>query len=231
MKAFVSAMLVAALLLPMLLFISLRSESLAQEELLLSRAFAAEASRNMGETALLAVKETMRSTASEKMPHDVRSIRETQVEIARRLAEFEEFAERSFEEQGIEVDLWCGSLGEAEGFELVQKMAGEGNAAKCENCWDMSRKIVLVGKGSVEEVGACAFAVLVVPEVTGGSVGIGNAGLSLMYGEKGEALVPLDEGVLKAMAEGEIAIGVSIYDRKTGAASVRYLVQGDFVEY
>ena len=67
MKAFVSALLVAALLLPILVFISLRANTEVDGQLLLSRAFAAEAMRNSGETTLLAMKETMRKTASESL--------------------------------------------------------------------------------------------------------------------------------------------------------------------
>lgn len=232
MRAFVSALLVAALLLPLLAFTSSQAELKAGEGEMLSRAFAAEANRNAGETCLLAVKEIIRGTAAERMPRDARSVKETEVEAARRLALFEEFAEKEFGADGKKVDLWCGTISASEAHELAHEMARQSKALKCAHCWDAERKIVLAGRGKTELVDACAFAILVEPVSVGsGRAGIGNSALSLLYDEAGGALVPADEAIAERVVASGWAIGVSVYDEKTGAASVRYLSEGEMERY
>ncbi|VVC03740.1 Uncharacterised protein [Candidatus Burarchaeum australiense] len=231
MKAFVSAMLVATLLLPLLVFLSSRADVHADEGQMLSRAFAAEANRNAGETALLAMKEAMRRTAAERMPRDARSVKETEVEIGKRLADFEAFAENEFATGGKEVDVWCGPFSAAGADALARAMADGRKTRKCDGCWDAGKEISLVGKNGMQEINACAFAIIVQPAVGGGKVGVGNAALSLLYDETGGALVPADEDVAGAIATGEIYVGVSVYDARTGAASVRYIAPGEMEEY
>jgi len=232
MRAFVSALLVAALLLPLLAFISSQAELKADEGAMLSRAFAAEASRNAGETSLLAVKGIIRGVASEKMPRDARSVKETEIEAARRLALFEEFAEKEFGAEHKRVDMWCGRISASEASGLAREMARQGKVLKCAQCWDAGKKVVLAGRGKTEEVNACAFAILVEPALVGiGRAGTGNSALSLLYDEGGGALVPADAGVAEAIVAGGWAVGVSIYDEGTGAASVRYIAPGEMERY
>ncbi|MDO8340133.1 MAG: hypothetical protein Q7T16_05765 [Candidatus Burarchaeum sp.] len=232
MRAFVSALLVAALLLPLLAFISSQAELKADEGAMLSRAFAAGASRNAGETGLLAVKEIIRQTTTERMPRDARSVKESEVEAARRLALFEEFSEAEFGAERWQVDMWCGRISSSEARELAREMTHQGKALKCVQCWDAGKKVVLVGRGKTVEVNACAFAILVEPALVGsGRAGVGNSALSLLYDEDGGALVPADAEVAEAIAAGGWAIGVSVYDKNTGAASVRYVAPGEMEKY
>ena len=231
MRAFVSALLVAALLVPIIVFLSLRASADSEEALMLSKAIAAERTGRQAETSLGAIREIMRAVASERVPRDARSVRETEIEIASRLADFEEFIEEALSEKKIEADLWCGEFSEAEREELLELMVEEKGGRKCRNCFDPSQKITLVGKGRVEEVNACALAILVEPSATGGRVRIGNSVLSILYDETGTALVPVDGQWMEMAVAGNLAMGVSIYDRKSGAATVRYIMQGEGVGY
>ena len=232
MQALVSILLVAALLLPLLAFTSSQAELKADEGAMLSRAFAAEASRNAGETSLLAVKGIIRETAAERMPRDARSVKEAGIEAARRLALFEAFAEEEFGADGKKVDLWCGAVSASEARELAREMAHEGEALKCKQCWARGKKVLLAGRAGVVEVNACAFAILIEAALVGsGRAGVGNAALSLLHDETGGALVPADTAVAEAIAEGGWAMGVSVYAEKTGAASVRYVAQGEMEVY
>lgn len=232
MRAFVSALLVAALLLPLLVFVSSQAGMRSAEGLLLSKAFAAQANRNAAETSILGVKEIIRQTAAERTPRDARSVKETELEAARRLALFEEFAEKEFGARGKQVDIWCGEFSDVGRKELALAMAREKKAMKCARCWDASSRIVLAGKKKVEVVDACAFAILVEPVlVMGGRAGIGNSALSLLLDESGSVLVPLDAALAEAIVGGEFVIGVSVYDAKTGAASVEYAAQGEMEGY
>jgi len=233
MRAFASILLVAALLFPTVLFLSMQSRASLESEGFLEVARAAEKNYYAGEDILNAALASMRNVARERMPRDARSVRETQESIGERLAELEKFAEAEYGAKGVAVDLWCGFFSVKERAELSQKMAGEGRVLKCERCFDASRTVVLVGRdGRMKPVAVCAFFSAVEPSLTGGGrAGVGNSFLNMLVDEEGDVIVPFGIDVWDVAAGGEPALGVSVYDSRTGAASVSYIMGGEAVEY
>ncbi len=231
MRAFASALLMAVLLTVLLLLLSFKVNSGVEFGKEISRAGAAEIMGGYGEMGVIELKNSMKEVASQNRPMNARSIKETQVKIGKRLEEFEVFVEREMEEKGLDVDMWCGVFSPADSEELVRRMSVSEKAEKCAGCWDFSSKTVLVGRDTVEEINTCAFLVQIEPELFGGKVGVGNSLLSLIYDDRGELLVPLDMRLKEIVMGKNLVFGMSIYDEKTGAASIHYLPQGEFVEY
>jgi hypothetical protein len=237
-KAFASIMLAAALLFPLVLFLSVQARAGAESEAMLAGARAAEANYYAGEGALNAASSVMKAVATEKKPSDARSIRETLEESGARLAGLEELVEKQGAAEGVEADFWCGKFSEEEKAGLVRKMAAGKKALKCDACFDASEKILLVGANAAEGepraklVPACAFFTAVTPSPSGGgSIGAGNSLLVHIIDEDGTALVAprlADAGI---MPWSPAAIGISIYDKRTGAASVSYIPSGKAGDY
>ncbi len=75
-------------------------------------------------------------------------------DAAKKLSDFESFAEKHFSDKGIKVDLWVGAVTQEEIDSLNKKMLEEGKALKCRNCFDLNSEsldanglIVLNAKG------------------------------------------------------------------------------------
>jgi len=236
-KAFASIMLAAALLFPLVLFLSVQAKAGAEAEASLTLARAAEANHYEGEDTLNAAFGVMKQVATERKPRDARSVRETLEEIGGRLAGLEAFAEKQGAEDGIEVDFWCGKFSEDEKAGLVRKMAAERKALKCPACFDAMRPIVMGGVSAdgspkVKVVMACAFFTSIVPALGGGGqVGVGNSLLVHSYDEEGTFFTAPEFDAAGIFPTSQVAIGVSVYDGRTGAASVSYISEGKARDY
>ncbi len=237
MRAFASVMLAAALLFPLVLFLSVQAKAGAGAEASLALARAAEANYYGGEDTLNAAFGVMKQVATERKPRDARSVRETLEEIGLRLAVLEALVEKQGAEEGVEVDFWCGKFSEDEKAGLVRRMAVERKALKCPACFDAARPVAMGGvpaEGSprAKVVMACAFFTSIVPALGGGGqVGAGNSLLVHSYDEEGTFFTAPEFDAAGIFPTSHVAIGVSVYDARTGAASVSYISEGKARDY
>ena len=237
MKAFASVMLAAALLFPLVLLTSVTEKAGAQVEEVLAGGRAAEANYYAGEAAMNAAFSSMRGAAGERRPMDARSVRETLVEIGERLAGLEAFLESGGEGGGVDVDFWCGAFSGSERRGLVEKMAIERRALKCDSCFDASARVVFAGadvaerKPVMKSVSACALFAALEPGLFGGRVGAGNSLLVHSVDDEGNVLASPELVAAGITPVSPAAIGVSIYDGRTGAASISYIAAGEMREY
>ncbi|MFA6036285.1 MAG: hypothetical protein WC759_04995 [Candidatus Micrarchaeia archaeon] len=237
-RAFASVMLAAALLFPLVLFLAVQARADAGSEEMLADARAAEANYYAGEGTLNAAFNVMAGVATEKKPGDARSIRETLEESGAQLAELGAFIGEMQAGKGVDSTFWCGKFSEEEKAGLARRMAAEKRALKCDSCFDASARIMLAGANVAEKkpeakfVPACAFFVAVVPELAGsGKIGAGNSLLVHMAEEDGTALVAPELAAAGITPWSPAAIGISIYDERTGAASVSYISAGEMRDY
>lgn len=242
MRAFATVLLAAALLVPLALFASSQADAAAMAGAEIARFRAAEANYYAGEEALNGMFAVMREAAREKMNGGLErgnapssGVRESIVEIGLRMQELEKMAEDR--KDGVVVDFWCGRASEEEVGALAKQMAREKRALKCGNCFDASESVALAGEEGLESVPACAFfASVALDEFVPGSgkAGVGNSALLLMLDRNGRPRVPLDARAAEIAAgvgEGRAAYGVSVYDGRTGAASVSVAWEGEMRGY